>query len=116
MNGDREAVVAAGLGALARLQAAHAVAVETVVDEVRQRTGEELLVRRPGILDAGWADVARMSWQCSNFEAAVRLLRPLLEHDGRTLGAVLKTADPLLVRDVQRHLVEAGVLPREVSS
>jgi hypothetical protein len=111
----REELLAAGRAALAELNYAHDVAVEAVVTEVQQQTGEQLLVRRPGVLDAGWADLARMSWQASNFEAAVQLLRPLLEHDGRTLGALLKTADPLVVRDVRRHLVEAGVLPRETA-
>lgn len=111
----REEFLAAGRAALAELHYAHDAAVEAVVTEVQQQTGEQLLVRRPGILDAGWDDLRQMSWQCSNFEAAIRLLRPLLEHDGRTLGAILKVADPLLVRDVRRHLVEAGVLPRETA-
>ncbi|MDX3570809.1 hypothetical protein [Streptomyces sp. ID05-47C] len=112
LSGDgREEMLAAGHAALAQLQYAHDVAVESVVTEVQQQTGVRLLTRRPGVLDASWDDLRRMSWQCSNFEAAVRLLRPLMANDGRPLGAVLKTADVLLVRDATRHLVEAGVLP-----
>jgi len=112
MSSDREEILAAGQCALARLQLAFDTAIQDVVERVREATGETLLVRRPGVLDAGWGELRQMSWQCSNFEAAVLLLRPLMERDGRTLGAVLKTADPITVRDVTRHLAEARVLPR----
>lgn len=111
MSGDREEILAAGHGALARLQAAFDAGVQDVVQRVQAMTGETLLVRRPGVLDAGWDELRQMSWQCSNFEAAVQLLKPVMEHDGRTLGALLKTANPILARDVARHLVEARVLP-----
>lgn len=113
MNGDREEILAAGRVVLARLHLAVDAGVEEVVRQVEEQTGERLLVRRPGVMDAGWEDLRRMSWQCSNFEAAVRLLQPLMEHDGRPLGTLLKTADPIVVRDVRRHLMEAGVLPVE---
>lgn len=118
MSGDREEILAAGRGALARLQVAFDAGVQALVRQVEEETGEKLLVRRPGVLDAGWDDLRQMSWQASNFEAAVVLLKPVMEHDGRSLGAVLKTADPILVRDVTRHLVEARVLPdsEEVAS
>lgn len=112
MNGDREEFLAAGRAALVRLQVAFDTAVQDVVQRVEEGAGEKLLVRRPGVLDALWPDLRHMSWQASNFEAAVTLLRPVMEHGDRSLGAVLKTADPLLVRDVTRHLMEAGVLPR----
>ncbi|MCX4973153.1 hypothetical protein [Streptomyces sp. NBC_00620] len=108
---DREDLIAAGRAALAQLEIAFDTAIADVVQRVEAASGERLLARRPGVLDAGWTDLARMSWQASNFEGAVRLLRPVMEHDERTLGAVLKTANPVLVRDVTRHLVEAGVLP-----
>lgn len=111
VTGEREVLLAAGRAALTRLALAHETAVETVLAEVQERTGERLLVRRPGVLDAGWDDLRRMSWQASNFEAAVKLLQPLMKNDGRTLGAVLKTAEPVVVQAVARHLVEAGVLP-----
>jgi len=113
VNGDREEILAAGVAVLARLQTAYDASIEEVVRQVQEQTGEKLLARRPGVLDASWDSLCRMSWQCSNFEAAARLLRPLMENDGRPLGTVLKTAGPVLVRDVRRHLVEAGVLPRE---
>lgn len=112
MSGDREALVAAGRAALVRLQIAFDAAVQDVVQRVEEGAGETLLVRRPSVLDAGWPDLRHMSWQASNFEAAVTLLKPVMEHGDRSLGAALKTADPLLVQDVTRHLVEAGVLPR----
>lgn len=113
MSGEREEVLAAGQAALVRLQSMFSAGVEEVVHQVHERTGEKLLVRRPNVLDAGWDDLARMSWQASNFEAAVRLLRPLMEAaPERTLGALLKTAERVVTRDVTRHLVEAGVLPR----
>jgi len=115
VNGDREEILAAGVAVLARLQTAYDAGVEEVVRQVQEQTGEKLLTRRPGVLDAGWDDLRRMAWQCSNFEAAVQLLKPLMADGGRPLGAVLKTADAWLVRDVTRHLVEAGVLPREVT-
>lgn len=113
VNGDREEVLAAGAAVLARLQTAYDASVEEVVRQVHEQTGQKLLVRRPGVLDAGWDDLWRMSWQCSNFEAAMRLLKPVMEGDTRSLGAVLKTADETLVRNVRRHLVEAGVLPAD---
>lgn len=111
MSGDREEILAAGRAALVRLQMAVDAGVEEVVRQVEEQTGEKLLVRQPGVLEAGWEDLRRMSWQASNFEAAVQLLKPVMECAGRPLGTVLKTADPILVRDVTRHLVEAGVLP-----
>lgn len=113
MNGDREEVLAAGVAVLAQLQTAYDTGVEEVVRQVQEQTGTRLLARRPGVLDAGWDDLRRMSWQCSNFEAAMRLLEPLMKDDSRPLGAVLKTADPWLLRNVTRHLVEAAVLPSE---
>lgn len=116
MSGDREEILAAGVAVLSRLQSAYDASIEEVVRQVQERTGQRLLARRPGVLDAGWPDLARMSWQCSNFEAAVKLLEPLMKDDVRSLGAVLKTADAFLVRDVRRHLVEAGVLPSEDGS
>ncbi|MCZ4515695.1 hypothetical protein O3Q52_47835 [Streptomyces sp. ActVer] len=111
MNGDREELIAAGRAALEQLEVAFDAAITDVVRRVEAASGEKLLVRRPGVLDAVWTDLRGMSWQASNFEHAVQLLRPVMEHDERPLGAVLKTADPCLVRDVTRHLVEAGVLP-----
>lgn len=112
MNGEREEVLAAGHAVLARLQTAYDASIEEVVRQVHEQTGEKLLCRRPSVLDARWDDLWRMSWQASNFEAAVRLLQPLMKNDCRSLGAVLKTADAGLVQAVSRHLVEAGVLPR----
>lgn len=110
----REELLAAGRAAVAQLQAATDEGIRDIVQRVEALTGETLLVRRPGVLDAVWDDLWRMSWQCSNFEAAMLLVRPLIDAaPGRTLGAVLKTADPVVVRDVTRHLVEAGVLPAE---
>lgn len=110
MNADREEILAAGRAAVAHITQAFDAALEDVVRNVQEQTGEQLLVRRPGVLDARWVDLARMSWQASNFEHAVRLLRPVMEHSDRSLGAVLKTGEPFLVRDVRRHLVQAAVL------
>lgn len=113
MNGEREQLLAAGRAAVLQLRAATDEGIRDIVRRVEALTGETILVPRPGVLDAGWADLRRMSWQASNFEHAVRLLQPVMKGDVRPLGAVLKTADPVLVRDVRRHLVEAGVLPAE---
>lgn len=113
MSGDRAEVLAAGAAVLARLQSAYDASIEEVVRQVRERTGEKLLTRRPSVLDATWDDLWRMSWQASNFEAAMRLLEPLMKDSDRPLGTFLKTTDPALTRDVARHLVEAGVLPAE---
>ncbi|WP_103543340.1 hypothetical protein [Streptomyces sp. SM1] len=110
MSGDREEILAAGRAAVAHITQAFDAALEDVVRNVQEQTGEQLLVRRPGVLDARWVDLARMSWQASNFEHAVRLLRPVMEHSDRSLGAVLKTGEPFLVRDARRHLAQAAVL------
>lgn len=110
MNGGREDILAAGRAAVVQVQRAFDAALEDIVQRVAAETGEQLLVRRPGVLDAGWADLARMSWQASNFEQAVRLLRPVMEGSDRNLGTVLKTSDAVTARDVRRHLVQAGVL------
>lgn len=112
--GDREQLLAAGHAAVQQLRTATDEGIRDIVQRVEVLTGETILVRRPGVLDATWDDLWRMSWQASNFEAAMLLLKPLMEAaPGKTLGAALKTADPFLVRDVRRHLVEAGVLPVE---
>lgn len=117
VNGDRAEILAAGVAAVAHLQVALDAGVEEVVRRVEEETGERILVRRPGVLDAHWPDLQRMSWQASNFEAAMRLVQPLMQAAGdRSLGAVLKTVGPVLLRDVTRHLVEAGVLPVEDGS
>lgn len=113
MSGDREELLAAGRAALEQLHRAFDAAITDVVQRVEAAAGEKLLVRRPTVLDARWENLRAMSWQASNFEHAVQLLRPVMEHDERTLGAVLKTASPFLVRDVTKHLVAAGVLPDE---
>lgn len=111
---DREQLLAAGRAAVLQLQTATDEGIRDIVRRVEALTGETILVRQPGVLDARWDDLWRMSWQASNFEAAVTLLRPVMKDAGdKSLGALLKTADPVLVRDVRRHLVEAGVLPAE---
>ncbi|MEH0642849.1 hypothetical protein QBB33_15505 [Streptomyces scabiei] len=113
MSGEREQLLAAGRAAVLHLRSAADEGIRDIVRRVEALTGETILVPRPGVLDAAWADLRQMSWQASNFEAAVKLLQPVMRGDVRPLGAVLKTADPVLVRDVRRHLVEAGVLPAE---
>lgn len=110
MNAGREEILAAGRAAVAHITQAFDAALEDVVRNVQEQTGEQLLVRRPGVLDAHWEQLRQMAWQCSNFEAAVQLLRPVMEHSDRSLGTVLKTGEPFLVRDVRRHLAQAAVL------
>lgn len=111
MTGDarRQEIAAQARVSLAVLH----LAAEQVVTDANQAAGGTpvLVAARPSVLDATWPNLRHLSWQASNFEAAMTLLQPLMEHgDGKTLGAVLKTADQDLVRRVTLHLVEAGVL------
>lgn len=113
--GGREELLAAGYAALAQLQYAHDVAVETVINEVRERTGEQLLVRRPSVLDAGYADLADMAEQTRAYAEAWRLIRTQLQpDDARTLGALLKVIPAHLAHEITAKLRAAGVLPVEV--
>lgn len=115
MSGDeREQLLAAGRAAVLQLRSATDEGIRDIVQRVEALTGETILVPRPDILDAKWSDLWRMSWQASNFEAAVKLLQPLMVEAGaKSLGTVLKTADPVLAQNVRRHLVEARVLSED---
>ncbi|MBP5915746.1 hypothetical protein F3K34_27170 [Streptomyces sp. LBUM 1486] len=111
MNGDRAELIAAGHEALAQLQYAHEVAIETVINEVQQQTGERLLVRQPGVLDASYGDLARMAVQVEHYAEAWRLVREwLLPGDCRTLGSVLKVMPAPVAHGITGHLRAAGVL------
>ncbi|MCX4906862.1 hypothetical protein [Streptomyces sp. NBC_00878] len=111
MTGEREAMVEAGYAALARLQHAHEVAVESVVSEVQQHTGERLLVRRPGVLDAALGDLAAMEEQTQHYAAAMVLIRRwMLPTDRRPLGALLKVIPAQVAHEITDHLRAAGVL------
>lgn len=108
---DQAEVLAAGYAALAQLQYAHEVAMETVVNEVRQQTGERLLVRQPGVMDATLRDLAGMELQTQHFAAAMKLIRQwLLPTDGRPLGSLLKVIPAEVAHEVTDHLRAAGVL------
>lgn len=112
VNGEREALLAAGYAALERLQHAHEVAVESVVSEVQQHTGERLLVRRPALLDASFADLAAMEAQTEHYAAAMALIRPWMHAaDTRSLGSVLKVIPAQVAHEITDHLRAAGVLP-----
>jgi hypothetical protein len=110
VSAESELLLAAGYAAVARLQAAHDVAVETVVAEVQERTGERLLVR-PGILDAQFGDLARMAQQTEHFNEAWRLISTwLLPSDQRPLGTMLKIIPTEAAEEITAHLVGAGLL------
>lgn len=112
MNGDRDELLAAAYGALAQLQYAHDVAVEAVIAEVRERTGEQLLVRRPSVLDAGYSDLADMAEQTRRYTQAWRLIGTQLRpDDSRSLGTALKVMPAHLAHEITGHLRAAGVLP-----
>jgi hypothetical protein len=104
-------MLAAGRAALERLQHAHEVAVESVVSEVQQHTGERLLVRRPGVLDASFADLAAMEAQTEHYAAAMALIRQWMHAaDTRSLGSVLKVIPAQVAHEITDHLRAAGVL------
>ena len=111
MSGEREVMLAAGRAALERLQHAHEVAVECVVNEVQQHTGERLLVRRPALLDASFADLAAMEAQTEHYAAAMALVRQWMHvTDTRSLGSVLKVIPAQVAHEITDHLRAAGVL------
>jgi hypothetical protein len=111
VSGDREELLAAGYAALARLQHAHEVAVESVVNEVQQHTGERLLVRRPGVLDATFEGLAAMEAQTQHYAAAMAMIRRWMHAtDTRPLGAVLKVIPAQVAHEITDHLRAAGVL------
>lgn len=111
MNGEREVMLAAGRGALERLQHAHEVAVECVVSEVQQHTGERLLVRRPSVLDATFEDLAAMEEQTRHYAAAMAMIRQWMRAtDTRSLGSVLKVIPAQVAHEITDHLRAAGVL------
>ena len=130
MSGEREVMLAAGRAALERLQHAHEVAaqdeeqhqqqadaaigdggMECVVNEVQQHTGERLLVRRPALLDASFADLAAMEAQTEHYAAAMALVRQWMHvTDTRSLGSVLKVIPAQVAHEITDHLRAAGVL------
>jgi hypothetical protein len=113
VSGEREVLLAAGYAAVARLQAAHEVAVEQVVTEVHERTGERLLVR-PGILDAQFGDLARMAQQTEHYAEAWRLICTwLLPGDRRPLGTMMKIIPTAAAEEITAHLVGAGLLAED---
>lgn len=110
VSGESEVLLAAGYAAVARLQAAHEVAVEQVVTEVRERTGERLLVR-PGVLDAQFGDLARMARQTEHYAEAWRLIRGwMLPSEPRSLGSVLKVIPTSAAVEIIEQLRGAGLL------
>lgn len=114
MTADDEELLAAGYAALAQLQQAHDVAVEAVISEVQQRTGERLLVRRPSVLDAGYRDLADMAEQTRHYIEAWRLIRTQLPRDDtRSLGALLKVVPAHVAHEITGHLKAARVLPAD---
>ncbi|MDJ1131771.1 hypothetical protein [Streptomyces iconiensis] len=84
--------------------------------EVEVRTGESVIEPMPvsrNVLDMGWEWVAGVREQYRHMEAAARLLKPRLRGDsGRTVGAVVKTADPATGARIVEHLQAAGLLAR----
>ena len=111
MSGEREVMLAAGYAALERLRHAHEAAIESVVSEVQQQTGQKLLVRRPGVLDASYGDLARMAEQTEHYAEAWRLIREWLPaRDGRSLGSLLKVIPARTAHEIADHLRAAGVL------
>ncbi|GGK65507.1 hypothetical protein [Streptomyces flaveus] len=111
MSDDRAELIAAGHAAIVQLQYAHEVAIETVVNEVQQRTGERLLVRQPGVLDATFGDLAAMEEQTKHYAAAMTLIRQwMLPTDARSLGSLLKVVPAEVAHQVMDHLRAAGVL------
>jgi hypothetical protein len=114
VSADREELLAAGYAALAQLQYAHDVAVETVVNEIQHRTGERLLVRRPGVLDARYSDLAEMAEQTHRYAQAWRLFCTQVQPDDpRRLGTVLKVIPAHVAHEITGHLRAAGVLPAD---
>lgn len=111
VSGDRAELIAAGHAAIIQLQYAHGVAIETVVNEVQQRTGEKLLVRQPGVLDAGYGDLAGMARQTEHYAEAWRLIcKWMLPDDSRSLGSVLKVIPAEVAHEITGHLRAAAVL------
>ena len=112
MTDEREELISAGYAAIAQLQYVHEVAVEAVISEVRERTGEQLLVRQPGVLDAGYADLASMAEQTRRYSEAWRLICTQLKPDDpRSLGSLLKVISAHIAHEITGHLRGAGVLP-----
>lgn len=111
MNSERELLLAAGYAALERLQHAHEAAIESVVNEVQQHTGERLLVRRPGVLDATFEDLAAMEEQTQHYAAAMAMIRRWMNAtDTRSLGSVLKVIPAQVAHEITDRLRAAGVL------
>lgn len=102
------------LKAVAEIDAVRDSVVAALVDHVEAETGEVLLVRRPGVLDATMPDLIRMERQAVAYADAMRLVRQwMLQNDRRTLGAVLKVAPPKVAAEIEENLIRAGLLPSD---
>jgi hypothetical protein len=111
VSGDAE-LIADSLATLEELAEVYTAAVAQVVDLVQDRTGQRLVTGRPGILDAGIEDLARMETQAEHYLAAMKLIRSWLRPSETVpLGHRLKVIPAEQAERITGHLRAAGLLP-----
>lgn len=107
----RAEIVAAGRQAIADTRAEADALVEHIAALIETATGETIAVRRPGLLDAQYGDLARMEAQARAYLEAMSVVRRWrVPGDRRTLGALLKVMPPDEAERLTAHLRAAGVL------
>ncbi|MEU7579151.1 hypothetical protein AB0B50_16295 [Streptomyces sp. NPDC041068] len=111
MNDNRE-LIAYAREMIAEVRALADETITLVAEQVAQETGEQIVARHPGIMDARFGDLTRMGDQARAYREALRIIRQwLLPSDQRRLGDLLKVVPPDVAEEITTHLRAAGVLP-----
>lgn len=110
-DAERSALINEGRAAVAEVTALADRVTEAIVARIAEETGEKILVRRPGVLDARYGDLLGLEAQAQAYGAAMALIRQwLLPHDPRRLGDLLKVIPADVAEEITEHLRAAGVL------
>lgn len=117
MSGDESAprpdVVQEGRQAIEDVRAFADITVRQIAQYVQGATGQQIAEAgpRPSVMDARFADLARMETQAQHFVAAMALIRQwMIPADKRSLGNVMKVIPVDVADRITEHLQAAGVL------
>jgi hypothetical protein len=111
MDDEQRELLAETAAAIAELTVIYDAAVERAVAFAREQTGETVLVRRPGVMDARIQDLFGMENQARSYLEAMKAIRRwIMPGDPRPLGNRLKVIPPEEAELITGHLRDAGVL------
>jgi hypothetical protein len=110
-DAERTALVNEGRAAVAEVTALADRVTEAIVARIAEETGEKILVRQPGIMDAHYGDLLGLEVQAAAYAAAMALIRQWLRpNDPRRLGDLLKVIPADVAEEITAHLRTAGVM------